>query len=294
MWPGLTLTIPAPVQRIVFAQLIASGLAATTSAVGQSIYQPGFREILQAPSFSARSVELNRNVWAWDSAEHARPGADDVFVRISEYGIRTGIVTDAAGNTVLSNYDTRHPQHATSAQVYLGTRVIDRGNRLQLAADQQPWSGDQQWDQTLNSTMLGPQVGSTNLVSIGNWQLSTTLAGVLAYHHGHINQFATLRENALPYHSLYPTRASATTIDLSQSAQLLSYSAEIEVAVSYRFSEQTQLSLAWTNIYLSNVWESSGNSTIIRQHGYAVPSHSRNADDDLWLDSLHLSLVLTR
>lgn len=287
------MSIPPEIKRLVFASLVATRLAATTSAVGQAIYQPGFREPYQSPAFSARSFELNRNVWIWAPDKDSDAGTSDVYVRMSEFGDRSGLLSDAFGNTVLSDFDSRStvesPQ-TTSADVYLGTRLIDRGSRLLIATDEAPWMGDQQWDQTLNSLMVGPQLGVSNSKVLGNWRISSSLTGLFAYHDGFIHQSLRIGEDSLPAAgdppNYFPT--PQRTIDLSQSARALTYSAEWRVAASYCFSDCTHLRLAWSNTYLRNVWTTPN----IHEGGRILPGGS-GGSGDLWLDSLQLSLIMT-
>ncbi len=262
---------------------------ATSAAQGQS-NRP------TVPPYSARSVELNRHVWT--SGSNDESDSDEITFRVSELGSRSGFVTGQYGQTVFAGlgapaeFEAANP---ASTEVFVGTRMVGRGNRLRLDSDAEPLWGDQDLSGAIDSIMVGPQIGVSSNYRVGRFTFGSRLSYLLGYQDGDPQVLGFIGEQPIPSHPGFPVQSLWRNFTYSNEAEFVAHTFEAQLSADYAISENAKLSLGYANLYLSSVFDSFPRLGYrLNYAGNVLGFGTPPAESELWLDSLQLSLIVTR
>lgn len=249
-----------------------------------------------------RSAELCRDVqiahfWPSKGQEEAALAANTV--RVARLGDDVDAVRDPndlfATNDVLLD-DFRQDDSGLHISYFYGARFIesrDRYDFTHLSPHNSSWSiGDTILNTRVNSVWAGPEVGLSTSFTVGRLELGSRFSSMFAYSDRRYRQYGSVG-GTRPGQVNSPLLIPTVTFSYAADEDSFAYAGELRLSANYWLSNNSRLSAVWSNTYLSAVYASYNQVEHgITPHG-AMGFRPENGQD-AWLDSLQLSLIVSR
>ncbi len=250
---------------------------------------------------SLRNVEFCREVriaqWS-PSKPYEDSNRAGNTVRVSRIGDDFDAALDpndlfAANDIFLNDFH----QHDSGLHVtyFYGARLVESRDRLgfSITHSNRNWSaGDMLSDTRVNSLWAGPTAGVAASLTVGRLELGSRFGSTFAYNDRRYRQYVTFA-GTQPGQVNAPLSFPNATYSHASDGDSFAYVGELRLSASYWLSNNSRLGAVWSNTYLSAVYASYNQVQHGITHHGAMGFRPENGQD-LWLDSLQLSLIVTR